>query len=255
MGVGDTGAVDDAANRHGAFGVAFGQQSLHRDGRTDVQRHGFDGDAAHLQRPDGVDLLLGVDVVGVAVPVAPGWQRGTAGQDHPAGAVVGEPAGRQQTERTETAGDQVGRIRAAPQRLADRLAGHRREAGCQELAVAQRQDRLRRGRQHRSERRHQRIDRGVLRQVDQTAPQLRLLGPDDAGGPPHRALRDRGVRTTFAHTAGDDPQRGRVTLVPLGQSADQIDQLHRHPHGAVDIAFTGPGFRDIEDVSRLGGSG
>ncbi len=181
----------------------------------------------------------GGGVVGVAVPVAARRQSGAAGEDHPTRTPVRQPAGRQQTECTQATGDQVGRIGTTAQRLADRLAGDRLEAGRKELAIAQRQDRLRRGSQHRGKRRHQRTDRHAVRQVDQTAPQLRLLGPDDAGRPPQRALCDRGIRTAFAHTAGDDPQRGRVTLVALGQSANQVDQLHRHPHRAVDIAFTG----------------
>ncbi len=191
----------------------------------------------------------------VAVPVAAGWQRGAAGQDDPARAVVGEPAGRQQTERTQTTGDQVRRIRAASQRLVHRLAGHRREGRCQELAVAQRENRLRGLPENRGQRRHQTSDVCAVRQVDQAAPQLRLLGPDDPGGSPHRALGDRGVRTALANTASDDPQRDRVAFVALGQLSDQVDQLHRHAHRAVDIGFTGTGFGDIEHVAGIGDSG
>ena len=145
LGIGDAGAVNDAADRHGTFVVALGQQSLHRLGRTDVECNGFDGHTAGLERPNGVDLLPRGGVVAVIVPVAAGRQRGAARENDPPRSAVREPTGRQQTERTQASGDQVGRVRAAAQRLAHRLAGHRHEAWCQELAVAQRQDRLRRG--------------------------------------------------------------------------------------------------------------
>ena len=122
--------------------------------RTDVEGHGIDRDPTHFQRPDGGDLVPRLGVGAVAVPVATWRQRSAAGQYQTTCAAVREPTGHQQTERTHTTGDQVCRIRAAPQRLANRFAGDRHQLRREEFAVTQRQDGLGRCPQNRGQRRY-----------------------------------------------------------------------------------------------------
>ncbi len=141
LGIGNSGSVDDTAYRRGAVGVPLGDKRLHRVARAHVEAHRIHRDPARFQRPDGGDLVPRVGVGG-AVPVATRWQRRAAGQYQSTRAAVREPTRCQQTERTHAAGDQVGSIRAAPQRLADRFTGDRRQDLGEEVAVAQRQDGL-----------------------------------------------------------------------------------------------------------------
>ena len=92
---GDSGGVYDTAYRRLPVVVPPGEQSLHRVARSDVEGHGIDRDATHLQRPDRGDLVAHVRVVGVAVPVAPGRQRSTAGEYQTTCTAVREPGGHQ----------------------------------------------------------------------------------------------------------------------------------------------------------------
>ena len=65
------------------------------------------------------------------------------------------------------------------------------------------------------------------RDVHEAAPQLWLLGPDDPGESPKAALAYCRVGGGLADAASDDPQRGRVVVIPLGQPADEIGHFRR----------------------------
>ena len=76
------------------------------------------------------------------------------------------------------------------------------------------------------------------RDVHEAAPQLGLLGADDPGESPQTALAQRRVGDGLADAAGDDPQRGRVVVIPLGQSADEIGHFRRQSDRAVDVGLS-----------------
>ena len=75
--------------------------------------------------PHGRDALPHRWVGGIAalnrVPIPARRQPAAARQDQAASAQIGQPVGHQQTERTQTTGDQIGRVGAAAQRFADRF--------------------------------------------------------------------------------------------------------------------------------------
>ena len=132
------------------------------------------------------------------------------------------------------------------------------KCGHEELTVAQRQNGLGRCSQHREQRRRAITDvaSGIpaCREVHQAAPQLWLLGPDDPGHPPETALPHRRVGGALADAASDDPQRGWVVVIPLGQPADEIGHFRRQPNRAVDVGLAGvsrPGVGDVEDIPCL----
>ena len=117
--------------------------------------------------------------------------------------------------------------------------------GREEFAVAQHQDGLGWRRQHRGQRRCAITDVVARRDVHEAAPQLGLLGADDPGESPQTALAHRRVGGGLADAAGDDPQRGRVVVIPLGQPADEIGHFRRQTDRAVDVGLSGvhrPGF-------------
>ena len=227
---GDSGGVDYAANRWLPVVVPPGEQSLHRVARSDVEGHGIDGNTTHLQRADGGDLVAHVRVVGVAVPVAPRRQRRAPGENQTTRTAVREPGGHQQTERTHATGDEVRRIGPTPQRLSHRLAGDWRHAGAEELAVAQRQDGLRRRPQHRRQ-------APVTNELDRGAAGRSTRPPHSCGcsarmtpAIPHSELwrtaaselPSRTPRVTIHSVAGWSSSR-------CGQLADEIGHLRRQP--------------------------
>ena len=93
--------------------------------------------------------------------------------------------------------------------------------------------------QHRGQRRCTITDVVADWDVHQAAPQLRLLGADDPGESPQTALAQRRVGDGLADAAGDDPQRGRVVVIPLGQPADEIGHFRRQADRAVDVGLSG----------------
>src|SRR6202012_172151 len=122
--LGDTGGMDDTANRWCAFVVAPSHQRLQRIPGTDVESHCLDRYAAPLQTADRGDGALDVRVVD-AVPIASTGKWSAPCQHQTARAVVGEPVGHQFPECTHAACDEVGRVGLTPQRLANGLAGNR----------------------------------------------------------------------------------------------------------------------------------
>jgi hypothetical protein len=92
------------------------------------------------------------------------------------------------------------------------------------------------------------------RDVYQATPQLWLFGPDHPGHSPETALAHRRFRDALADAASDDPQRGRVVVIPLGQPADEIGHFRRQADRTVDVGLSGvdgPGFSYIEDTPCL----
>ena len=257
---GDSGGVYDTAYRRLPVVVTAGEQSLHRVARSDVEGHGIDGDAPHLQRPDGGDLVAHVCVVGVAVPVAPGRQRSAPGEHQTTCAAVREPVGHQQTEGTHASGDQVCRIGATPQRFSHRFAGDGYQRGREEFAVAQRQDGLGRCPQHRGQRRaRSHRCRRSARAGPPGRPTTRGCSARMTPASPHRQL----WRTAASEAPSRTP---RVMIhsvagwlvVPLGQPADEIGHFRRQPDRAVDVGLSGVhrrGIGDIEDTPRLADAG
>ena len=94
-------------------------------------------------------------------------------------------------------------------------------------------------RQHRGQRRCAITDIVADRDVHQAAPQLRLLGADDPGESPQTALAQRRVGHGLADTAGDDPQHGRVTVIPLCEPVDEIGHFGRQTNREVDVGLSG----------------
>ncbi len=132
------------------------------------------------------------------------------------------------------------------------------KAGARKLTVAQHQNGLGRCLQHREQRRRAITDVfsdiPASRDVHQATPQLWLFGPDHPGHSPETALAHRRVRDALADAASDDPQRGRVVVIPLGQPADEIGHFRRQTDRAVDVGLSGvhrPGFGYIEDTPCL----
>ena len=244
LAVGDAGRVHDAAYRRCARIIALHEEGLERRGRPDVQHRDLDGDAAGLQLPYRLDLVPRGLVERVGVPVAARRQRRPARQDHSARAAVGEPARGEQPEGTHATGDQIRRVRAAaqglPVRLAGGVVGQRRQHLFGQLAVAQRQNGLRRGAQQ--------LGKHVggpgvpvLGEVDQPAPQLRLLGPDHAGDAPQAALPHSVAGAGFAHATGDDPQPRLLAAFPRGEPTHDVRDLRGQPRRARQVVLVGVG--------------
>ena len=94
-----------------------------------------------------------------------------------------------------------------------------------------------------------------VRQVDQAAPQLWLLGPDDSGGSPQALCRtaaselpSRTPRVMIHSVTGWSSSR---SASPRTRSATSIDRRTAQSTSAL----AGPGFGYVEDVSRLGDGG
>ena len=116
------------------------------------------------------------------------------------------------------------------------------------FAVSQRQDGLGRRWQHRGQRCCAINDVVASRDVDQATPKLGLLGTDHAGESPQAALAQRRAGGRLADAAGDDPQRGRVAVIALGQPTDEIG----HFRGQTDRARRCRFRRHPPDRARLG---
>ena len=139
--------------------------------------------------------------------------------------------------------------------ITHRRTGDRHQFPCVEHAVPQHEDRLAWCGEYIGQGSHDVAGIVCGSDVDHPTPYLGMFGCDDARKSPQATLPHRCRLRGFADARGEDPQRDRIAIGPLGEKPYQISDFGRNPDGIVHIRVRVVGrlaIGDVEDVAGVG---